>query len=38
MEDVSNFVENVNWNNSIEAATALREEIEHGTGAAKEFA
>lgn len=38
MEDVSNFVENVNWGNSIEAAAALREEIKHGTGAAKEFA
>ena len=38
LEQISDFVGSVNWGNSIEAAAALREEIQRGSGAAKDFA
>jgi hypothetical protein len=38
LENVSDFINSINWGSSIEAAAALREEIQRGSGAAKEFA
>ena len=38
VEEVSGFIQEVNWNSSIEALDALNYELEHGTEATKEYA
>ena len=38
LKDIETFVNNVDWSSPIQAAHQLRMEIEHGTGASKEYA
>jgi hypothetical protein len=38
IREISDFVNDINWNNPIQAASRLKEELEHGRGATKEFA
>ena len=38
LQDISDFVEGIDWTNPIQAAKQLNNEIENGTGATKEYA
>ena len=38
VEDASEFISSINWNNSIEALAAINQELDTGVGASKQFA
>jgi SMC interacting uncharacterized protein involved in chromosome segregation len=38
VEDASEFISTINWNNSIEALASINKELETGVGASKQFA